>query len=396
MISVDEALQLVLQNTVSLKPVKQKISDALGAVLAETITSPIDSPPFAQSSMDGYAIRFADIDRKVFKIQGVNMAGRDSGLILQKGAAIRIFTGAMLPKGADTIVVQENAIARDDTMTIIDPTGIKKNVFVRLQGQQIKKNKTALPAGHVLNAGSIGYLTSLGVDRVKTFATPRIGILTTGDELQIPGKKLKPAQIYESNSYTLQALLQEMNLDKLTISRIPDNPEKLFAGFKKALRQQDVIIITGGVSVGDYDYVEHVLEKLKVEMIFHNVAQKPGRPMYFGTFKNKLVFALPGNPASVMVCFYEYLYPALRKMMGHESYSLPGAEAICTSDYNKKSGLTHFLKGFASGDHVEILEGQESFLLSSFAKANCLAIIPSFSTGVKSGEKVIVHFIDHL
>ena len=118
--------------------------------------------------------------------------------------------------------------------------------------------------------------------------------------------------------------------------------------------------------------------------------------MYFGTFKNKLVFALPGNHSSVMVCFYEYIYPALRKMMGHASYPLPGAEAICTSEYNKKAGLTHFLKGYASGDHVEILEGQESFVLSSFAKANCLAIIPSFSTGVKSGEKVIVHFIDNL
>jgi molybdopterin molybdotransferase len=139
--------------------------------------------------MDGYAIRFVDVNRDVFKIQGVNMAGRDSGLILQKGEAIRIFTGAMVPKGADTIVIQENAIARDDTMTIIDPAGIKKNVFVRAQGQQIKKNKIALPAGHVLNAGSIGYLASLGVHRVKTYATPRVGILTTGDELQIPGKK---------------------------------------------------------------------------------------------------------------------------------------------------------------------------------------------------------------
>jgi molybdopterin molybdotransferase len=220
--------------------------------------------------------------------------------------------------------------------------------------------------------------------------------LTTGDELQTPGRKLKPAQIYESNSFTLEALLHEMNLNKLNISRIPDNPEKLFAGFKKAIRQQDVIIITGGVSVGDYDYVEHVLEKLKVNMIFHNVSQKPGRPMYFGTFKNKLIFALPGNPASVMVCFYEYIYPALRKMMGHVSYSLPGAEAICTSDYNKKPGLTHFLKAFASGDQVEILEGQESFFYPPLRKPIAWPSFPSFSTGVKSGEKVIVHFIDHL
>jgi molybdopterin molybdotransferase len=397
MISVDEALQLILKNTECRKPSKQKISDAHLAVLAEDVKSPIDSPPFSQSSMDGYAIRFDDIKGKnIFSTQGVNMAGRDTGLILQKGAAIRIFTGAMLPKGADTIVIQENAQVMDDTLSIIDPSIVKKNAFVRYQGQQIKKNKTALVKGHLLTAGSIGYLTALGVSRVKTYSPPRIAILTTGDELQIPGKNLKPSQIYESNSFTLKALLEEMRLEPNTISRIKDEPEELTNAFKKALRQNDVIMITGGVSVGDYDFVAHTLEHLKAKKVFHGVAQKPGKPMYFGTFKDKLIFALPGNPASVMVCFYEYIYPALRKMTGHLAYCLPAAEMICNNDYTKKPGLTHFLKGFASGDHVDILEGQESFLLSSFANANCLVVIPSASTGVKAKEKVSIHFINHL
>ena len=397
MISVEEALQLVLKNTDQLKSTRLNISEAHQSVLAEDIKSPIDSPPFSQSSMDGYAIRFDDVKpNTVFTVQGENMAGRDTGLKLNKGCAIRIFTGAMLPDSADTIVIQENVQRKDDTITIIDPALIKKNAFVRFKGQQIRKNKLALAKGHVLNAGSIGYLTALGISKVKTFATPRISILTTGDELQVPGKNLRPAQIYESNSYTLHALLKEMHLDVHTILKINDDPEKLLVSFKKAIRQNDVIIITGGVSVGDYDFVAHTLERLQVKKIFHSIAQKPGKPMYFGTFKDKLIFALPGNPASVMVCFYEYIYPALRKMIGHQNFPLPSDEKICFNDYSKKPGLTHFLKGIASRDQVEILEGQESFLLSSFAMANCLVVIPSTSTGVKAGDKVTVHFINHL
>ncbi len=397
LISVDEALELVIHHTEPLKSSRQKIGDAFRLVLAEEVKSPIDSPPFSQSSMDGYAIRFEDLKRKnLFQVQGVNMAGRDSGLQLQKGMAIRIFTGAMLPPGADTIVIQENVRVTDNTISILDPNVVKKNAFVRHQGQQIKKNKVALSRGQVLNAGSIGYLTSLGVSRVKTFTLPRISILTTGNELQVPGKKLRPAQIYESNSFTLQALLQEMNLKNISISRVKDEPEQMYTLFKKALRQHDVLIITGGVSVGDYDFVVYALEQLKVKKIFHAVAQKPGKPMYFGTYKNKLIFALPGNPASVMVCFYEYLYPALQKMKGYPDGGLPVAEKIASNDYIKKPGLTHFLKGLATDDQVEILEGQESFLLSSFAKANCLVVIPSFSTGIKAGQKVLVHLINRL
>ena len=397
MISVDEALQLVLKNTEQFKTTRLKIEEAHQAVLAEDIKSPIDSPPFSQSSMDGYAIRFDDVKpNAVFHVEGKNMAGRDTGLKLNKGCAIRIFTGAMLPDGADTIVIQENVQVKDDTITIIDPSLVKKNAFVRNKGQQIKKNKLALAKGHVLNAGSIGYLTSLGVSKVRTFAMPRISILTTGDELQIPGKNLRPAQIYESNSYTLHALLKEMHFEVHDIVRLNDDPEKLLLSFKKAIRQNDVIIITGGVSVGDYDFVEHTLERLEVKKIFHSIAQKPGKPMYFGSFKDKLIFALPGNPASVMVCFYEYIYPALRKMTGHQNFPLPAEEKICFNDYSKKPGLTHFLKGIANGGQVEILEGQESFLLASFAMANCLVVIPSASSGVKAGDKVSVHFINHL
>lgn len=397
MINVDDALQLVLKNTQVLKSSRQNISDAQYAVLAEDIKSPIDSPPFPQSSMDGYAIRFDDLKKKnAFKILGINMAGKDSGLVLQKDSTIRIFTGAMLPEGADTIIIQENASVKDGIMTVLNPSLVKKNAFVRNQAQQIKKNKTALSKGHVLNAGSIGYLTSLGVHKVKTVSTPRISILITGDELQIPGKNLRPAQIYESNSYTLQALLKEMHIENPDVTRIKDDPEKLLTAFKKALRQNDVLIITGGISVGDYDFVAYTLEQLQVKKIFHAVAQKPGKPIYFGTFKDKLIFALPGNPASVMVCFYEYIYPALRKMTGHQNFPLPVAEKICANDYAKKPGLTHFLKGIATGDQVEILEGQESFLLSSFAHANCLVIIPSESSGIKAKEKVSVHFINHL
>jgi len=396
MINVEEALQLVVNNTVLLKPVRHSIIVAQNGVLAEDIKSPIDSPPFSQSSMDGYAICFDDLKKiSEFKILGVNMAGTDSGLELQKGSAIRIFTGAMLPSGADTIVVQENTIVKNDRLTILDTKSVKRNAFVRHQGQQTEKNKIALPKGHRLHAGSIGYLTSLGVNKVTIVSRPRISILTTGDELQIPGKKLKPAQIYESNSYTLQALLHEMHFENPDVTRVKDDPEELYTTFKSALAKNEVLIITGGVSVGDYDFVALTLERLNVKKIFHTVAQKPGKPFYFGTFKEKLIFALPGNPASVMVCFYEYIYPALRKMTGHQDFSLPSIKKTCTTDYAKKPGLVHFLKGLVHDDHVAILEGQESFLLSSFAIANCLVVLPASSTGVKAGDKVNVQMIQH-
>lgn len=397
LITVDEALSLVLKNTMVLKPERKRIDDALLAVLAEDVKSPSDSPPFSQSSMDGYAVRFDDLKRnQSLLIQGINQAGTDTGLELQKGGAIRIFTGAMVPPGADTIVIQENAMVKEGAITILDLEAVKKHAFIREQGKQLKKNKVALPAGHVLNAGSIGYLTSLGVDRVEIISKPRISIISVGNELQSPGKKLKPAQIYESNSYALQSLLREMRLIANDILRVEDDPEELNSAFKKVLRQNDVVIVTGGVSVGDFDFVANTLNLLQVNKVFHGVAQKPGKPIYFGTFKCKLIFALPGNPASVMVCFYQYVYPALRKMTGHKELSLRSTEMICTSEYQKKPGLTHFLKGKTNGNTVEILEGQESFMLSSFAIANCLVKLPSNSTGVKGKENVTVQFISPL
>jgi len=397
LISVDEALSLVLKNTAVLKPERKRIEDALLGVLAEDVKSPSDSPPFPQSSMDGYAIRFDDLKRNnTLLIQGINQAGTDTGLELLKGGAIRIFTGAMVPNGADTIVIQENVTVKDGAISVIDMDAVKKNAFIREQGKQLKKNKVALVAGHVLNAGSIGYLTSIGVDRVKTISKPSIAIITVGNELQTPGKNLKAAQIYESNSYTLQGLLQEMRLSAHSISKIEDDPEKLNSAFRKAIRQNDVVIITGGVSVGDYDFVANTLNLMQVNEIFHGVAQKPGKPMYFGTVKDKLIFALPGNPASVMVCFYQYLYPALRKMTGHKDLGLLTAILDCTTDYQKKPGLTHFLKSKATGDQVEILEGQESFMLSSFALANCLVQLPASSNGVKAKDKVVVQYISPL
>lgn len=397
LISVDEALSLVLKNTDVLKSERKRIEDALLCVLADDVKSPSDSPPFPQSSMDGYAIRFDDLKRNnSLLIQGINQAGTDTGLELQKGAAIRIYTGAMVPPGADTIVIQENVLAKDGAITILDMDAVKKNAFVREQGKQLKKNKVALSKGHVLNAGSIGYLTSIGIDRVKTISLPRISIITVGNELQMPGKNLKPAQIYESNSYALQSLLREMRLRADDISRVEDDPEKLNSVFKKAIRQNDVVIVTGGVSVGDYDFVANTLNLLQVNKVFHGVAQKPGKPMYFGTFKGKLIFALPGNPASVMVCFYQYVYPALRKMTGHKDLGLLTALLECTTDYQKKPGLTHFLKSKTTGNQVDILEGQESFMLSSFALANCLVQLPASSSGVKAKDKVVVQYISPL
>ncbi len=394
MITVEEAQQLVLGHTSRMKAVTKKLSSSNGAILAEPVVSPIESPPFAQSSMDGYAIRFEDMaTHPEFVVRGEHQAGFSSSHSLQSGETFRIFTGAPLPAGADTIVMQEITSVSDGRMKIMNPSAVHAGLFVRLKGQQIHKGDTALSKGHFLSPASIGYIASLGLDSVKIYDKPDIGIITTGNELQKPGKKLKEAAIYESNSYMLQALLQEMHFPKSNVTHIEDQEKKLVDGFKKVLHRHDVLIITGGVSVGDYDFVVPALKKLHVKEIFHHVAQKPGRPFFFGTKKDKLIFALPGNPASVLVCFYQYIYPALRKMSGHLSYALPIVEKKIMNPYIKKPGLTHFLKGLATDQHVEILQGQESFVLASFAKANCLISIPRESEGVRENEIVSVQYI---
>lgn len=393
MISVTAAKQLILDATSHSTPILLPLQKAAGLVTAEDIFSPIDIPSFDQSSMDGYAFSFAGWKAKqaVLPIKGEMAAGSDREFELAPGNAARIFTGASIPKGADTVVMQEKTKVENNQLSIEDEN-ITQGLNVRLKGSEIKKAELAIPKDTVLLPAAVGFLAGLGIKEVTVYASPAVGIIVTGNELQKPGQPLQAGQIYESNSYTLHAALKQMHIDGVTIYTAEDNLQKVKLVLEEALQKNEIVFLTGGVSVGDYDFVVKAAEENGVEKIFHKLKQKPGKPLFFGKKENKLVFGLPGNPASVLTCFYEYAEPALRKMR-HQKTCLQILQASLATEFKKAAGLTHFLKGFYDGETVTPLTAQESYRLSSFAKANCLIKIDEEVTNCQQGDMVEIHLL---
>jgi molybdopterin molybdotransferase len=373
MISVAKALSLI--EPLRLPAVMVPLSQAAGKTLAQDIHAPCDIPGFAQSSMDGYAFAFGASD---LVLCGEVPAGKAPEGIVGPGQAMRIFTGAMLPKGTDTVVMQEKVARAGDRITINDPQ-LVKGANVRPRGAYISSGALALAKGARLGPAAIGFLAGMGVDSVSIHQTPRIALITTGNELQKPGTPLKPAQVYESNSFTLKAALGE----SLTLHlSAPDDPSTLIG---EALEKADILLVTGGVSVGDYDLVAEALGKAGVTKVFHGVRQRPGKPLFYGVQGTKPVFGLPGNPSSVLTCFYIYIYP----MLG----SINHLRLPLTAAYQKPAGLTHFLKGIAEETGVTPLGAQESYRMSTYALSNCLIRLPEEGTLFARGQPVDVYLL---
>jgi molybdopterin molybdotransferase len=392
MISVTEAKHIVSDTIDALSPVKLSLVDSIGLVLAEDVFSATDVPPFPQSSMDGYAFSFHEWQSsKKLKISGEIIAGKGTGATLPPGCAVRIFTGAAVPIGADTVVMQERVTAKNDELTIHDHD-ITAGTNVRKKGAEIQANSLALEKNNVLSAGAIGFLAMVGIEQVKVYPNPSISIIVTGNELQNPGNRLEYGEVFESNSIALTSALHQFNLDKIETHRVNDNAELITSALKSALQNNDVVILTGGISVGDYDFVLKATEACDVQPLFHTVKQRPGKPLYFGRKGNKVVFGLPGNPASVLTCFYQYVVPTLQKLSKRE-LALKTIRAPLSKTFQKAAGLTHFLKGRYDGKTVTALDAQESFRLSSFARANCLIQINEEVTVCKEGELVDVHLL---
>ena len=246
--------------------------------------------------------------------------------------------------------------------------------------------------GSFLSPAAIGFLAGIGVTEVKVFPNPSISIIVTGKELQQPGKPLDYGQVYESNSFTLTSALHHLHIDAIKIFRADDNLEILTGILEEALQQSDMVLLTGGISAGDYDFVLQSAANCGVTKLFHKIKQRPGKPLYFGKKENKLVFGLPGNPSSVLTCFYEYVLPAL-EILTKRKISLQTIQAPLFKPFRKTARLTHFLKGFYNGTTVSVLDAQESYRLSSFAKANCLVKINEEVMECKEGEIVEVHLL---
>lgn len=394
MISVENAKLAVIENTRLLPVENIPIENAYGYVLAEGLYSPLSLPPFNQSAMDGYAFIFDDFKNNLpIKIIAEVAAGNFFKGSLKSGQAIRIFTGAPVPAGADCIVMQEKVTIEKDCLQIHDST-IKQHANIRPEGSQIKKGALALPKGTVLTAGAIGFIAGMGIASVNVTRKPVVNVIVTGTELQKPGNFLKGGQIYESNSYSILAALKSIGISTANVQSVPDNEEEVTTIISNSINSCDVLLLSGGISVGDYDFVESALKTIGVQTIFYKVKQKPGKPLFFGKYKNTLIFALPGNPAAVLCCFYEYVFPALQLMRGFDLSHLKGKSQIqlpIACNYSKKSGLSFFLKGKISDNSVIPLEGQESYILSSFAIADCLIYLPEETENVVKGELVEVH-----
>lgn len=397
MITVEQAKDILITKTGLLGKESIEIINAIGFIVAENIKAPIQLPPYAQSAMDGYAIRFTD-RKKNLKVTREIKAGDNTQIIVRPGEAIRIFTGAKVPAHADCVVMQEKTLYESGSVIINDP-GIKKGDNIRMPGMQIMKGESAIAAGSILNPAGIGFLASLGISEVLVYRKPKVGIIVTGNELKSAGVKLTGSQIYESNSFSLNAALQEKGFRTDRVMKVKDNKTMILKAIRKALEEVDVLLISGGISVGKYDLVKDCLMQAGVKELFYKIAQKPGKPLFAGTKGKKIVFALPGNPAATLVCFYEYVYPVLRKMMGHSECFLPKIKLKAKGKVRVLGDRSNFLKGKIQDDTVYSLDGQESYILKSFADANALIYVPAalgnhVSNGyIEEGTLVEVHLI---
>lgn len=372
MISPENAINEIIEFTPVLASEELQLKDALGRVLAEDVKSQIDMPPFDQSAMDGYAVQ--NILSHDFKIIGEHKAGDKPTYELGENEAIRIFTGALVPNTASAVVKQED-VSRFDLLINTDGNPLVSGANIRLKGEQIKKGNIAVRVGVPLQAGTVGYLSTLGVTLVKVSKLPQVTIITTGNELVTPGTKLEPGQIYESNSIMLSAALLREGLNA-NILIIEDDEETTRLTLSNAIEQSDVVLITGGISVGDYDFVYNALQSLNVKDVFYKVAQKPGKPLYVGKRDQTMVFGLPGNPAAALTCFYLYVTPSIRRMQRHQFPELVRTRAKLDSNHQKRGSLRNHLKGHLNGEFVTILPKQSSAMLGDFTDANCIVVLP--------------------
>ncbi len=392
----NEARHLILKHHKPLRKEKRFLIAALGYIASRNCRASVALPVWDNSAMDGFVLCAADIaDATILKpvvipICGVARAG-DAIQKLKPKTALRIMTGAVVPAGGDTILPVEDAQIENEHLVFTQP--LQKGRHIRYRGEEICHGALLSIKNQVVTPGTLAFLASVGVSQVDVFAVPRVAVIITGSELLQPGKKLKSGQIYESNSAMLIAALAEMKIKPVLVKIVRDHVPTIRKVLQTALKRSDVVLLSGGVSVGDYDFSKSVLAELKVKTIFWKVAQKPGKPIYFGMRGNQSIFGLPGNPASAFVCFYEYVYPALKRLAGWENPFLPRRDYSALQEIRRDSSKTLFLKCDVKNDCVRILSHQGSHMVSSLHTANALAAIPPGMNSVGEGEKVSVDIL---
>lgn len=371
------------------------IRDALDRVLAETITAPLDVPPHRNSAMDGYALRADDLPESgevTLTVIGKSFAGTPFDHRVEHGQCVRIMTGAVVPEGSDTVVMQEQVKLDHDQIVLT--LGHKQGQNIRFPGEDMKRGDDVLTSGRLLNAADIGLLASLGIAEVTVVRKPRVVFFSTGDELKGIGETLDTGEIYDSNRYTLHALLSRMNVEMIDQGVIPDDHNAIREAFRNAAELGDMVITSGGVSVGEADFVKQTLDEMG-DVGFWKIAMKPGKPLAFGQVGKAWFFGLPGNPVSVMATFTLFVRPALQIMKGSAMERPLSLKATLDTDIQKTPGRRDYQRGILTQDTdgrlVASTTGlQGSHVLSSMSKANCFIVIPRESGSVARGETVEV------
>lgn len=393
MVTVPEAIRLLHEQATPLPPCSLPLQKAGGLKLAASVYAPQDVPAFRQSAMDGYAFSYGDWKKYGdLQLTGEVAAGAATTATLLQQQAVRIFTGAPIPEGADTVVMQERASVTRRELRIADDR-LQEGGNVRPLGSELTKGALALPAGAILTPAAIGLLATLGLTAAPVVPRPRVRIVVTGNELQSPGAPLEYGQVYESNSWLLAAALEQLHIREVEVVHVADQFGLVKEVFGTALEEADLLLVTGGVSTGDYDYVVKALDACGVQPLFHGVRQKPGKPLYAGKLGNTMVFGLPGNPSAVLTCFYMYVLPVIQQQMGRSGAAMQQQCLPLTHSFAKPAGMTHFLKGICSNGTVTLLTAQESYKLNTFALANCLVAFSAEATLYMPGDKVIVHLL---
>lgn len=405
MISVEEAQKIVLNAGLKTGVKKLPILESLGLTIAEDIISSYDIPIYDNSAMDGYAVRAIDTNgaEKSYPIRLVLMgedipAGRIPKSTVNPGLCMPIMTGAPLPEGADSVVKKEDTSR--DTVSIMVFREIEKGENVRYRGEDIKNGSTVFKKGDRINPATIGVLASLGKSEVKVYGSPVVGVLATGDEIIGIDEELIAGKVRDSNSYSLSAQIKEMGIEYKRLGKAPDDETLLLKKIKDGLDECDILLLSGGISSGDYDLVKDTLEGMGAKLNFWKVNQKPGKPLAFFEYGNKYIFGLPGNPVSVMVCFEMYVRPMIRRSMGICNLFRPEVIAEALHDLKNKTGRVNFVRVILEkkdGEYFFKSTGmQGSGILTSMARANGIARFPADMGNVVKGSKVKVYLLSEL
>lgn len=398
---LEDALRTVLEATTPLGMEKVSLLETLGRVLGEDIVAERDNPPWDNSAMDGFAVRHADIAQEQAIAKTVELtviedvpAGKMPTKTVGSGQAIRIMTGAPVPKGADTVLKVEDTESTPTTVRVFkaEPRGAN----IRPQGEDVRRGERIIAQGTPIRPGEAGMLAILAKSFVRVYQQPRVAILSTGDELADLDERFSDEKIINSNSYGIAAAVREAGGIPLLLGIARDTPEELKDKIAHGLNA-DILVLSGGVSMGDYDFTKAVFKELGADMNFWKLAIRPGQPLAFGKIRGKLAFGLPGNPVSSMVTFEQLVRPAMLKLGGHRTYRRPMVQAVFQETFTKRTDRRHFLRGVLTQEQgefrVRTTGDQGSGILTSMVKANCLIDIPTETERVEPGQSVSVQIL---